>query len=96
MLWQFLTVYLFPGGGFDGEMYRTVAHDPFMQRGFARYVDVPTDRYRRILFPALAYLLAAGHQPWIDGSYIAVIALFVFAGGYWLSQWAVLVGAHPA
>ncbi len=88
--------YLFPGLGFDGEMYRTVAHDPFLQRGYVRYVDVPTDRYRRILIPAMAYLLAAGRQPWIDRSYVAVIALFVLAGAYWLSRWAVLAGAHPA
>jgi hypothetical protein len=88
--------YRFPGQGFDGEMYRVVAHDPFLERGYAPYVDVPTDRYRRILVPALAYLLAGGRQPWIDAAYIAVIALFIFAGAYWLSQWAVLAGAHPA
>jgi hypothetical protein len=86
----------FPGGGFDGEMYRTVAHDPFLQRGYVHYVDVPTDRYRRILIPGMAYLLAVGYQPWIDGSYVVVIALFVFAGAYWVSRWAVLAGAHPA
>jgi hypothetical protein len=89
-------VYRFPGGGFDGEMYRTVAHDPFLQRDYVPYVDIATDRYRRILVPALAYILAAGSQPWIDASYIAVIALFIFAGAYWLSRWAVLAGAHPA
>ena len=88
--------YRFPGKGFDGEMYRIVAHDPFRKLGYAPYIDVPTDRYRRILVPALAYFLAAGRQPWIDTSYIAVIALFVFAGAYWLGRWAVLAGAHPA
>jgi hypothetical protein len=88
--------YLFPGPGFDGEMYRYVAHDLFMQRGYARFLDGPAQRYHRILVPALAYLLVAGHQPWIDGSYIAVVALFVFLGAYWLSRWAVLGGVHPA
>jgi hypothetical protein len=88
--------YRFPGGGFDGEMYRFVAHDLFMQRGYARYMDVPAQRYHRLLVPALAYLLVAGHQPWIDASYIAVIALFVFLGAYWLSRWAALAGFHPA
>jgi hypothetical protein len=88
--------YKFPGRGYDGEMYRYVAHDPFMQRGYARYVDGPEQRYQRILVPALAYLLVAGHQPWIDGSYIAVVALFVFGGAYWLSRWAALAGLHPA
>jgi hypothetical protein len=88
--------YLFPGTGFDGQMYRYVAHDPFLQRGYARYLDSPTERYHRILVPALAYFLAAGHQPWIDASYIAIVGLFVLLGAYWLSRWAVLVGAHPA
>jgi hypothetical protein len=88
--------YRFPGVGYDGEMYRLVAHDPFLQRGYARYTDAPGERYRRILLPALAYVLAAGHQSWIDASYIVLIALFIFAGAYWLSRWAVLAGAHPA
>jgi hypothetical protein len=88
--------YLFPGHGYDGEMDRYVAHDLFMQRGYARFMDGPAQRYHRILVPALAYLLVAGHQPWIDASYIAVVALFVFLGAYWLSRWAVLGDVHPA
>src|SRR5271170_1331201 len=87
--------YKFPGRGYDGEMYRYVAHDPFIERGYAKYIDGPEQRYQRILVPALAYLLVAGHQPWIDGSYIAVVALFVFGGAYWVSRWAVLAGLHP-
>ncbi|HTW63364.1 MAG TPA: hypothetical protein VME17_02060 [Bryobacteraceae bacterium] len=88
--------YQFRGRGFDGEMYRYVAHDLFMRRGYLKYVDGPAQRYHRILIPALAYLLVAGHQPWIDGSYIAVVALFALLGAYWLSRWAVLSGHHPA
>jgi hypothetical protein len=88
--------YKFPGPGFDGEMYRYVAHDLFMQRGYVKYIDGPAQRYHRILVPALAYLLVAGHPPWIDASYIAVIAIFVLLGAYWLSRWAVLAGRNPA
>jgi hypothetical protein len=88
--------YRFPGRGFDGEMYRYVAHDLFMQRGYLRYIDGPAQRYHRILLPALAYLLVAGHQPWIDASYIAVTAIFVLLGAYWLSRWSVFSGRHPA
>ncbi len=39
--------YKFPGLGFDGEMYRYVAHDLFMERGYAKYVDSPAQRYHR-------------------------------------------------
>jgi hypothetical protein len=88
--------YKFPGRGFDGQMYRSVAHDLFMRRGYVKYVDDPAQRYHRILVPALAYLLVAGHQPWIDTSYIGVIAAFVLLGAYWLSGWAVVAGRHPA
>jgi hypothetical protein len=88
--------YTFHGRGFDGEMYRYVAHDLFRQRGYVKYMDGAAQRYHRILVPALAYLLVAGHQPWIDASYIVVIAIFVLLGAYWLSLWALLAGRHPA
>ena len=88
--------YLFPGMGYDGQFYRYVAHDPFFGGGLRRFIDSPTRRYRRILMPALAFFLAAGRQQWIDGSYIAVSALFVLLGAYWLSRWASLHGFHAA
>jgi len=90
------TTYKFPGRGFDGEMYRYVAHDLFTRNGYVKYVDGPAQRYHRILVPALAYLLVGGHQPWIDASYITVVAIFALLGAYWLSRWAVSVGRHPA
>ena len=89
------STYRFPGDGYDGQFYRYVAHDPLLRRGTQRYLDAPRQRYRRILVPALAFVLAAGRQPWIDGAYIAVIALFVLLGAYWLSRWSVLHGHHP-
>lgn len=88
--------YRFPGAGYDGEMYRDVAHDPFLQRGYARYLDGPAERYHRILVPGLAYVLAAERQPWIDSAYIAVVAMFVFLGAYWLGHWVALAGLHAA
>jgi hypothetical protein len=88
--------YQFPGRGFDGQMYRYVAHDLFLQFGYAKYMDTAAQRYHRILVPALSYLLVGGHQPWIDASYIAVIALFVLLGAYWLSRWAAISDHHPA
>lgn len=89
-------VYRFPGSGYDGEMYRVVAHDPFIERGYARFIDGPRERYDRILIPALAYLMAGGNQRWIDAAYIAITALFAFLGCFWLSRWAVVSMAHPA
>ncbi len=88
--------YRFSATGYDGQMYRYVAHDPLLQRGLAQYVDAPVIRYRRILVPGLAFALAAGRQSYIDAAYIAVVAIFVALGSYWLSRWASLHGFHPA
>jgi energy-converting hydrogenase Eha subunit C len=77
-------------------MYRYVAHDPFLRRGLARYVDGPITRYRRILVPGLAFIVAGGRQDLIDRAYIAVVAMFVLLGAYWLSRSASLEGFHPA
>ncbi len=88
--------YEFPGKGYDGQMYRYEAHDLFTRQGYVKYIDGPAQRFHHLLVPALAYLLVAGYQPWIDGSYIAVIAIFALLGAFWLSRWAVLTGRHPA
>lgn len=91
------TTYRFANSaGYDGQMYRYVAHDPLGQSGFKQYIDSPVLRYRRILIPALAFALAAGRQEWVDQSYIVVIAVFVFAGSCWLSRWAAVHGLDPA
>src|SRR5205807_4474912 len=82
--------------GYDGQMYRYVAHDPLARFGFKEYIDAPLLRYSRILIPALAFALAAGRQESIDNSYIAVVAIFVLAGSYWLSRWAAVEKLHPA
>src|ERR1700722_4966098 len=56
-------VWQFPGSnGFDGQMYHYIAHDPLIRdAALAGHVDDPRLRYRRILVPGLAYLLAGGH-----------------------------------
>src|SRR2546422_8551934 len=54
--------------GYDGQMYRYVAHDPLARLGLKEYIDAPRLRYRRILIPALAFALAAGRQELVDKS----------------------------
>ena len=78
-------LFVFPGPGYDGEMYHYIAHDPFLRRGFSKYMDAPALRYRRILIPFGAYVLALGRDEWVDGAYIGIILLAIFCGGYWLS-----------
>lgn len=90
-------IYLFPNSyGYDGQFYHYIAHDPFFRSDIAGHIDAPRLRYRRILLPVLAYLLAGGQQRWIDTGYLLVTLVFLFAGVCWVSLYAVRHGHHPA
>jgi hypothetical protein len=89
--------YLFMlSSGYDGQFYRYVAHDPLLGKGLWRFVDNPSIRYRRILVPGLAFLIAGGRSQFIDAAYLGVVLVFVFLGSYWLSRYAAFHGRHPA
>jgi len=81
--------------GYDGQVYHYIAHDPFFQRGFDKYIDAPRYRYPRILIPLSVYSLALGHQEFVHGAYIAVILCTVVLGAYWLSAYLSLLGIAP-
>lgn len=84
--------WVFPGSnGYDGQFYRIVAHDPWIHTGWWRFLDDRT-RYRRILLPAAAWLGALGQPNWIDGSYILLVLVFIFAGTWFTAMWAALQG----
>lgn len=79
-------IYRFPGsGGYDGQFYHFIAHDPLLQTDAVRYVDSPELRWRRILVPGLAHILALGRMDWIDPAYVALALTSIFLGVYWLS-----------
>jgi hypothetical protein len=100
------STYRIPGAGYDGQYYRYAAHDPFLQEGYVRYVDAPQLRFRRILVPLAAWLLAFGRQDWIDNAYFGVEMLFLALGVYWCARllaargrsafWGLLFVAVPA
>jgi hypothetical protein len=75
--------------------YHIVAHDPLLRRGFSQYVDNPRLRWRRILVPGLANLLAAGSDAGVDLAYFSVTLIFVLLGSWWLSRYCTLHGMHP-
>jgi hypothetical protein len=88
--------YVFPAStGYDGQFYQIVAHDPLFRHGYAAFIDAPRLRYRRILMPALAYLLAAGASQRIDAAYISVCLFFVGLGSFCLAQLALENGRQP-
>jgi hypothetical protein len=88
--------FTFEGPGYDGQMYRYVAHDPWVEGADHNYLDDYSLRQRRILVPALAWLLALGRWDLIDFADLAILSAFVFAGCYWASLWIMLQGDSPA
>ena len=87
--------YRMPAGGYDGQYYRLLAHDPFLTKSYAQYVDAPQFRFRRCLIPMLAWLLAWGQPRWIDSAYIALEMLFIALGVYWCARLLVRRGRSP-
>ena len=95
-------IYVFPdSGGYDGQSYHYVAHDPLNRTDIGHAVPDPSRRFPRILVPGLAYLLALGSPAWIDRSLFGVNLLFLGLGAYWLAcliprpAWAVLYVLTP-
>jgi hypothetical protein len=89
-------IYIFPNsGGYDGQSYHYVAHDPLCRSDIGRAVPDPMLRYRRILLPGMAYLAALGRQPWIDVSYVACNLAFLFLGSRWLALLLIRLRVHP-
>ncbi len=82
--------------GYDGVFYHLVAHDPWFSRGFSRFADNPSVRWRRILTPALAHIASAGADDRIHAAYIAINLLFVFLGTYWLGCYCAAQALNPA
>jgi hypothetical protein len=76
--------------------YHLIAHDPLLRKGYSSYVDNPRLRWRRILVPGLANLLAGGRDTRVDLAYLFVTIAAVFFGAFWLSRYCTLYGHHPA
>jgi len=92
--------------GFDGAYYYLIAIDPLARTRIAAGVEYPGLRFRRILVPALAHMVAFGRLRWIAPAYIGVNLLFLFAGVWWCGEilrrrgvhqgWGLLFLAIPA
>jgi hypothetical protein len=78
--------YVVEGTGYDGQFYRYLAHDPFLQRDYSHSVDLPQMRFRRVLVPLASWLVAFGKQGRIDAAYIFLEMLFPGLGVYWCAR----------
>jgi hypothetical protein len=81
--------------GYDGQFYRIVAHDPLMTTTMWMVMDDPALRYRRILVPAVAYLVSMGHDDFVDAAYLAVTLLNIFLGAWFTALLAAGEGRSP-
>jgi hypothetical protein len=82
--------------GYDGQFYHFIAHDPFLRNDTARFVDNPRVRWRRILVPLTAWLLAFGQSDYIDSTYLITVLGFVFLGAFWLAEYCRRFNLTPA
>jgi hypothetical protein len=82
-------------GGFDGQMYHALAHDPWMSHATAEAIDSPKYRAGRLLVPLAAFLLSGGQHAWIDAAYRLVILIFVGLGSRWTALICQRVGRSP-
>ncbi len=71
--------------GYDGQFAYFLALDPDPDR-VRPHLDVPAYRYQRILYPALARLLALGRADWIPWSLVAVNLAAHFAATWMLAS----------
>ena len=82
------TYVLRESGGYDGQFYHAIAHDPLDLHGTDRVLDFPPTRYTRILVPALSYLVGGGRLFWVDRAYRAIELAFLFLGVLCACIWA--------
>jgi hypothetical protein len=89
-------IYVFPDtSGFDGQFYHYIAHQP-IPGDLYDHVEAGRLRYRRILVPAMAYLLSFGRQDLVDAAYLVSGHLFLFLGIWWMGGLTSAAGLHRA
>ena len=76
--------YTVPGVGFDGAQFYAIARGPFAWERTSRYLDVPSYRLRRILYPLGAGALAPGGGLPLVWSMALMSLVGIAIGGWWL------------
>jgi hypothetical protein len=89
-------IYVFANsGGYDGQSYHYIAHDPLRRTEIGRAVPDPSLRYPRILVPGIAHILALGRPQWVDAAFFACNLGFLALGAYWLAVLLDRAAIHP-
>jgi hypothetical protein len=87
---------VFSGRGYDGEFYYRLALDPLAWGHWAFGITLDTVyRIDRIGYPALAWLAAGGHAPFVPVALVAVNVVALGALGGFGAALARTAGRHP-
>lgn len=84
--------YVFEGNGYDGMYFYVIARHPFDFEWSRQYLDSPNYRLRRIVFPALAKVLAPQGGTQLIYAFAALSIVGVALGGWWCAKFP---GAQP-
>jgi hypothetical protein len=95
-------IYVYPGTGYDGQMYFYLAQDPLLtgkvaSRGdkTAHDIDHIAYRYQRILLPALGWLTSWGHPRVLEWTLPLINLFAVLAAGFLLARFLAARGRSP-
>lgn len=81
--------------GYDGQFYFAIAHDPFLTRAETAMALDDTLRYRRILYPLLAWVFSAG-QPSALPHVLVIINVVAATALIWIAAVAAITAGRNA
>ena len=82
--------------GMDGQMFLTIAFDPFLKNpDTIQALDIPDFRYRRILYPLLGYILGLGKISLIPYAMVAINCICVIAIVLYTKAYLKLIESPP-
>lgn len=79
------TIILENSDGYDGQFYFYISHDPFISRpDLHKYIDEPTYRYQRIMYPLLINIFSMGNPALNPYLMVIINLLAAIVGTYFI------------
>ena len=89
-------IYVFPNsGGYDGQSYHCVAHDPLARTETGRAVPDPSLRFPGFCCPAWHICSRSGRTQWVDAAFDFCELIFLGLGAWWLARLLEREGRDP-
>lgn len=81
--------------GYDGQFFYLICHDPLLITTAHQFIDAPSYRYQRILYPLLSKLLALGRPELFPYTLVAVNILAILGGSFFIYLFIQKSGLNP-